>query len=339
MADIRHTTLSRREVILATERKFRPDQFAPRDGPPPPCPFCPGNEHLAPPKQLEWRDDRSRWKLRVVPNKFPAVRVEGTSKFLVDGFESVGIADAHGMHDVLVETPDHAATHATLSVVQHRDILWAIHARCQDLRGDTRLHDLRVFKNYGPDAGASLEHPHTQIIGLPFIPAEPLERWNRLEQYYYHNGVSIFTRALEKARAADLIVLENDAFVCYCPYESRFPFEMWIMPKEDVAHFDDLQPHYDPLAQIISQTFRLLEKAVGFLPPFNAYLDEGPPRVKRNCNGFYRFRYRIMPRLSRIAGLELATGCFINTVPPEQAAKRLREVAVEPSVTPVPAAV
>lgn len=326
MAMIRFTKISHDEVIIATGRDLRPDQFAPKHGPPAPCPFCPGNEHLTPPQQLEWRDPHGHWTLRVVPNKYPAVQVEGNSKFLVDGVESVGIADAHGVHDVLVETPRHDATHATLSAAEHREILWAIYHRCKALRGDKRLRDLRVFKNYGGEAGASLEHPHTQIIGLPFVPNQPWERWNRLQQHHNKTGRSRFSEALDKARADDVIVLEDDVFVCYCPYESRFPFELWIMPKEDIAHFDELTPGFYALAAMIAQTFRLLEKAIGYLPPFNAYLDEGPPREERNCNGFYRFRYRILPRLARIAGFELATGCFINTVPPEQAAKRLREV-------------
>lgn len=326
MATIRFTRVSRDAVIVAEGRNLRPDQFMPKHGPPAPCPFCPGNEHLTPPQQLQWSDGDGNWKLRVVPNKYPAVTVEGTSRYLMNGAESIGIGDAHGVHDVLVETPRHDASHATLSVAEHRDILWAINHRCKDLRGDKKLRDLRVFKNYGGDAGASLEHPHTQIIGLPFVPKQPFERWNRFEEYYTLHGTSRFSEALKMARADDVIVLEDDWFVCYCPYESRFPYELWIMPKEDIAHFEELTRHFDPLAAMISKAFQLLERAIGFLPPFNAYLDEGPPRELRNCNGFYRVRYRILPRLTRIAGFELATGCFINPVPPEQAAKRLREV-------------
>jgi len=326
MADIRVTTMSRHEIILATERQLRPDQFRPKSGPAAVCPFCPGNENLTPKEQLEWKDRHGKWKLRVVPNKFPALRIEGKSEFVIEGAESIGIADAHGVHDVLIENPRHDATHATLSPQEHKDILWAIHDRCQSLRGDRSIRDLRVFKNFGGDAGASLEHPHTQIIGLPFTPAEPLERWNRHEVYYNRNGVSIFARALENARQHELIVLEENDLVCYAPYESHFPFELWIMPKADVANFADLRSHFDVLGGMLAETFGLLEAAIGFLPPFNAYIDEAPPKDVRDCSRFYRVRYRIVPRLTRIGGFEIQTGCYINTVPPEQAARRLREI-------------
>ncbi|MDD5110115.1 MAG: DUF4921 family protein [Patescibacteria group bacterium] len=341
MTDIRRTLMVGSEIILATGRDLRPNHFLPKDGEESPCPFCPGNEHLAPDPQLEWKDDRRRWKLRVIPNKFPAVRVEGNSTFLVDS-TGFGIADAHGVHDILVETPRHDATHATLSVAEHQDILWAIRNRTNDLRGDTRLHYLVVFKNFGLAAGASLPHPHTQIIGLPFIPAKLLERWNRLEKDYYQHGVSCFARALQKARIEKLVVLENDRFICYCPYESRVPFEMWILPNDNIAHFDDLSASYGQLASMLAKTFHLLELAVGFLPPFNLFLDEGPTKQHRNCDRFYRVRIRIVPRLTCMAGFEFATGCFINSVPPEQAAKRLREVdataaftAATPAAVPV----
>ena len=163
MSDIRKNSLGTTQVIMATERKLRPDDFIKKIGEPKDCPFCPGNEHKTPkPELLRFNDNNGGWNLRAVPNLFPAFRIESHSNFLEHDSDSNSIADAHGAHEIIIETPNHEEDFDKIPVWRIRDLLHAITLRTDDLYKDPDIPYIAVFKNSGMGAGASLRHPHTQ---------------------------------------------------------------------------------------------------------------------------------------------------------------------------------
>lgn len=324
MPEIRRTKLVLNEIIVSTERSIRPDEFRKKELVK--CPFCPGNEDMTPPPELIRFVQSGRWTLRGIPNKFPALRIEGNSQFLLDGALSATIADAHGAHEVVVETPEHECDYGLFDAKKIEEILNALNIRTQDLYKDPQIRYIVVFKNYGDDAGASLRHEHSQIIGLPQIPFKIRSRLASLEDYYADHGKSIFTTSIERAHTDERVVFESKHFICIVPYEAKFPYEMWILPVEPKANFTSSQKIYYDLGVVISDAFKRLKVLFGALPPFNCFVDDAPPQKYRNCDSFFSWRFRIMPRLTKIAGFELASGCFINPGLPEEAAKTLREV-------------
>ncbi len=329
MSDIRRTVLAETQILLATERGLRPDDFSKTEGEPSVCPFCPGNEHLTPlPERLRFASGNGSWELRVVPNRFPAARIEGKTNFVLDARLALTIADAHGAHEVIIETPDHNQDITALPLHRLVNLFQAIATQTIDLYRDPRIRFIQVFKNHGKEAGASLSHPHTQLIGLPQIPVKIDQRLHRLRLYESDHGHSIFEMVIEKARENNRVVIETPHFIAITPYEAKFPFEMWVMPLDKQSHFKDSSDHFNELSEIVSQAFRRLKATLRFLPPFNVVLDEAPANIFTYSELFYRWRWRIYPRITRIAGFELATGFYINPTPPEQAASFLREAQI-----------
>lgn len=324
MPEIRKSTLTRNEILVATERGARPDDFKERKAESAICPFCPGNEAMTPPPEILRMPRHGPWQIRVVPNKYPAFKIEGVSRFLVNSVQYAAVLNAHGAHEVIVETPKHETSYAELEIPEILNILLAVADRVEDLYLDKDIKYITVFKNFGKDAGASKRHEHTQVIALPQVPQKIRHRLNRLEDYYSDHGFSVFKTVIERAREDNRIILENDNFVCFAPYEAKFPYETWITPKEIIANFPKSRKHFSDLASIISQIFRRFKQCFGELPAFNYFIDDGPPAKSRQCDQIFCWQYRIMPRLTRIAGFELASGYYINPVPPEEAAKQLR---------------
>lgn len=330
-SEIRMTDLTHNEIIVATNRGKRPDQFR-KKGELKDCPFCPGNEHLTPPPEiyrLPYPGSNESWTLRVVPNKFPAFEVEGNNtKSTADRHLISTIHDAHGAHEVVIESPLHETDYSEFTPENFLDILTAINHRVIDLYRDQRIRYVQVFKNFGDDAGASLRHEHTQIIGLPQIPKKLRERLSIAEDYLIRKGKSIFESVIQRSTEDGLVFYETDSFICLVPYEAKFPCEIWILPKIQNANFSGSSCHFPDLARTLSIVYKKLKAAFGFLPPFNAFIEDASPKFWRDCDIFFSWRYRISPRVTKIAGFELATACYINPTPPEESARALREAKI-----------
>ncbi|MFA6428152.1 MAG: DUF4931 domain-containing protein [Candidatus Buchananbacteria bacterium] len=304
------------------------------------CPFCPGNEVVTPKPTLvvvknnqlivKPAEEINDWQCRAVPNAFPALRTEGISKFLVDQYKAETIIlNAHGAHEVIVETPDHYATLADYSLQQIVNWLSVVIERTEDLYCDPKIRFVSVFKNYGPDAAASLAHPHTQIIGLPCIPEKIDDRMGRLYKYESNNAYSLAKITIERSSDEARVIAQNSNFISFVPYEQKFPFESWIMPKRLENRFYRSQNNLFELAEVISENFRRLKAVFGVLPNFNFYLDECPDkRYADNSSQFVSWRWRIAPRINKIGGFELQTGMYICTIHPDDAARILREVKI-----------
>jgi len=328
MAELRKDPVVGRWVIISTERARRPSDFSPqpvlRAGGD--CVFCPGQESHTPDEILAVRSPESQanapgWTLRVVPNKFPALRIEGdmeqSGEGLYDRMSGVGA------HEVIVETPDHAATLATIGEAAVADILWAYRERMADLGKDRRFQYVMVFKNHGEAAGASLEHPHSQLIATPIVPIMLTEEIEGGERHYRLKKRCIWCDIIrQERRRGGRIILEGDGFVALAPFAPRFPFETWILPSGHRSAYEETDAReLAPLARLLGEILRRMGRVLGD-PPFNYMLHSAPLRT--GTLDHFHWHLEIIPKLTRVAGFEWGTGFFINPIPPEEAVQYLR---------------
>jgi len=332
MSELRKDPVTGRWVIISTERGKRPSDFGIENNKPKGgfCPFCPGNEEKTPPEIIAFRQGGSLanapgWRLRVVPNKFPALRVEDDLNR-----EGVGLYDKMsgiGAHEVIIETPNHDGTMATLSPQHFEEVLWAYRDRMLDLRRDKRLRYAMIFKNQGEPAGATLEHPHSQLIALPIVPHLVVEELAGSRDYYGYKERCIFCDIIrQEIQQQERMILENAEFIVLAPFASFSPFESWILPKRHGSFFEESQVHeIQSLAWIFSETLKRLDRAL-HSAPYNFTLHTTPFH-ERNLE-YYHWHFEIIPKLTKFAGFEWGSGFFINPTPPEEAAKFLRELVL-----------
>lgn len=333
MPELRRDPVLGRWVIISTEREKRPTDF-----PVEPveinnkafCPFCEGNESKTPPEILAYRGPGSApngpgWRVRVVPNKYPALQIEGDLNK-----KGVGIYDRmHGVgaHEVIIESPRHEVTITALEDPQVKEVVRAYRDRLLDLRQDARLVCGMPFKNVGRAAGASLEHTHSQLIVTPVVPRTVMQEMAGCRRFYEYRGRCLFCDIVEQEGADGArVAVSTPHFLAFQPYASRFPFETWIVPREHSSHFEDITDEAaGEFAYILKRTLRKIEGALK-APPYNYIVHSTPlpePRIEH-----YHWHMEIIPRLTKVAGFEWGTGFYINPVPPESAAEFLRGVEV-----------
>jgi len=259
------------------------------------CFFCPGNEHMTPP-EIDRIERGGKWEIRVFPNKFPAF--------------NAGSPKAYGRHEVIVEMPDHLATLSELSEENLFDYLSMLVRRLSDAKKDSRLQYTSIFKNEGKSAGASLEHSHTQLVGMPFVPP-------------YVAKIAKKAKAFRKlASKKNLCWAENSDFVAICPKTARFHYGTWIMPREPVNSIDSLpEAKLHSLASILKTVLSATD-AAGEFPPYNIVFHNAP-----HAGGEFPFHVEILPRTSIWAGFELGTEVVMVSDVPEESVKLLRKFA------------
>jgi UDPglucose--hexose-1-phosphate uridylyltransferase len=335
--ELRKDPITGRWVIIATDRAKRPTDFVREkveirgSGF---CPFCYGNEAKTPPEIHAYRPDGSAkdtpgWSLRVVPNKFPALGIEGTLNRQAEGLYDK--MNGVGAHEVIIETPDHQSMLANLPVRAVEDVLWAYRDRIIDLKKDRRFKYILIFKNHGEAAGASLEHTHSQLIALPVVPKRVAEEVGNSREYYNFKERCIFCDIIRQESQDNVrVIAENPAFIALSPFAPRFPFEMWVLPKTHQSAFEESQkPEFEHLAGMLKDLLLRLDRVLDS-PAYNYIIHTSPfPEVS---NDYYHWHLEIMPKLTKVAGFEWGTGFYINPTPPEESAKFLRE-----AVVPVPA--
>ncbi len=319
-------------VVISPERNMRPSDFKVakvESGGKDKCPFCPGHEAMTPPEVLAYRKDGEKdgegWWIRVIPNKYPALRIEGDV-----GYEEKGILrkmNGVGAHEVIIETPDHDVRPYELSDWQMHEVIRAYIDRYIDLTRDRRFKYILIFKNYGKDAGASLSHPHSQLIATPIIPQNIAEELEGAKKYYIHSGGKcIYDEIIRREKEiGERVVMESENFIVICPYASRFPFEMWLMPKFHEARFEKIGLNDElvwELGRVLKETLRKLFATIPDVP-FNYYIHTSPINTKNEYR-YYHWHLEIIPRLAKPAGFEWGTGFHINPMPPERAAEMLR---------------
>ncbi len=333
MPELRKDPITDRWVIIATERARRPADFAREHVPAAPsgrfCPFCSGNESKTPDEVLAYRNgsgaNQPGWSLRVVPNKFPVLQIEGDL-----GREGEGLFDRMqgiGAHEVVIETPDHVLNISELHEKTIEQVLWAFRDRVRDLKNDRRLRYVLLFKNQGQAAGATLEHTHSQLIALPVVPKRVQEEVDGAKAYYEFKERCVFCDLIrQEEKAGTRVITETDKFIVLSPYAARFPFETWILPRTHRSHYEDIDAQQlENLAWVLKTTLRKIDKVLE-RPAYNFLIHTAP--LQEPANQWFHWHIEIIPHLTRVAGFEWGTGFYINPTPPEESAKFLREAGL-----------
>ena len=333
MPELRKDPVTGRWVIISTERQKRPSDFriegvttlGAGD-----CPFCPGREDLTPPEVLAYRHNGGDpnapgWDLRVVPNKFPALKVEGGLEREAEGmFDRM---NGVGAHEVIIETPDHAKTLASMSEAEIERVLWAFRERILDLKRDIRFRYILIFKNHGGAAGATLEHTHSQLIALPIVPDFVREEIEGARRHFAAKERCVFCDIIHQEVAARRrVILESADLVALAPYAPRFPFETWLLPQRHGARFEEApRQEYEGLAWLLKSVLMRMDRALES-PAYNLIIHSSP--FSEASAEFYHWHVELIPKLTRVAGFEWGTGFYINPTAPEDAARVLRDVRV-----------
>ena len=301
------------------------------------CPFCYGQETRTPHEVFALRPDGGAvdtpgWRVRVIPNKYPVLRIEGNLEIQEHGlYESM---DGVGAHEIIIENPDHGRHLAQLSTAEILDVLRAWRARLLDLRRDPRFRYLLVFKNHGIEAGAGIPHSHCQLIALPITPPVLTTELDACRDYHQRHARCLVCDLLDQElREGERIIRNDGRFLVFSPFAAAAPFEVRIMPLQhghDFALLDDQA--LESLAAALGDTLLRLF-AVLHDPPYNFILHNAPPMhlppehpdYWESLARDYHWHLEVVPRLTRVAGFERGTGFYMNPTPPEMASRHLRD--------------
>lgn len=339
MPQLRKDPVTGTWVVIAEERARRPSDFNHErvlDNSAATCPFCPGREDQTPREVFALRDhgeaNASGWDVRVVPNKFPALSPEGGLDSQHQGiYQSM---NGVGVHEVIVDSPDHVQTLADLPEVHVQKVIQTYVARLKTAYENEQCVYAQLFKNDGKEAGASLAHPHTQLVGLPLLPSRIERELSNASAFFSDQGQSVFEMMLnETLEDEQRLVMVNDHFIAFAPFASRFPYEVHLMPRFGASDFSKLDASkWNPLGQILKSVLRRLKVLLNN-PPFNFFLHTAPNanalKLDDGVRSAFRWHIEITPRLSMTAGFEWGSGTFINPTPPELTASLLRNLLLD----------
>jgi len=331
MPEFRQNMLTNEWVIIATERAKRPEDFQKKEAgklPLPefsaPCPFCPGNEAQTPPATHLLKRN-GNWAVRVVPNKFAAL--QGDIPFQPKRVGRFLKATGYGIAEVIIETPRHNLTLATMDNESVGDVVKVYKLRYLSVAKEKQICFINIFRNHGFRAGTSLEHPHSQLIATPIIPPHVRNPVEQAVRYYDTHGRCIYCDMLaEEIRREERLIAETDYFVAYAPYASRTPFEVRIMPKKHQASFADIgSKEVSDFAAFLKNILARIHKGLND-PDYN-FIIRSAPVGDENARYFHWYML-IIPRLTTQAGFEIGTGIYINVTYPEHCAEFLKNTNV-----------
>lgn len=339
MSEFRKDPVSKRWVIFSPERAYRPSDYSKKDVADEAdegkyCPFCSGNEKksgneiLVYPKEPNREPNSPGWWVRVLENKFPALTPR--EKLEKNG---IGIYDKMiglGRHEIIVETEAHIKCISELSNTEVEKILLAYRDRYVEIAQDKDIKHILIFKNYGKDAGASLEHSHSQLIATPVVPKRVETEINGAKDYYKFRDRCVFCDILsQEILDRERIIEENEEFLAFNFFASKLPYETWIMPKIHNAFWGTIsKKQIKELAKILKNAIKRIKMTLGDVD-YNMVLHTSPINISTKTDEIFHWHIEIMPKLTKIAGFEWGTGFYINPVLPEEAARSLREVKLE----------
>ncbi len=308
MSELRHDITTGDWVIISPVRLKRPNgsETTRRAALPehdPGCPFCAGNESKTPPEIMAYRESGApcskEWKIRVFPNAFPAIEAG---------------------HEVIVESRNHSVPFFLQGRAETEIVVRAYIERYSALAKDPRNKTICIFRNHGKNAGASIAHPHSQIIAAPVESPEILKRKRACAESLKKKGECVYCAIARGAKSSGLGVCENRDFIAFCPAAPKFPYEVWIAPKAHQSSLSEISRETEALfAEILRSALSKIYIALAN-PDFNIVIHSIPEKGERDFHWFAQ----IAPRISTIAGFEIGTGIYINPVPPEEAAEMLR---------------
>ncbi|MFB2877702.1 galactose-1-phosphate uridylyltransferase [Floridanema aerugineum] len=331
MPQIRLNLITRDWVIIATERAKRPHELVTpkplKTAVPsysPSCPFCAGNEERTP-IECGRISDANGWKVRSVPNKFPALATEGEPTMHLQGvYRSM---EAVGVHEVVIEHPRHDLTTALLPVEDVANIIFMYRQRYQEISKDHRVRAIIIFKNHGERAGTSLEHPHSQIAATPVVPSQIRIRIEEAIRFFDDTGECLFCRTLREELAAnERIVFKSEYFVAFIPYAALSPFHIWIFPLRHSSSFDEITDvELWDLALTLKTVLAKLYYGLNN-PDYNYSIRSLP--TDSFAKDYFHWYIAVVPRLGISAGFELGSGMYINPALPEESAKYLSDLEI-----------
>jgi len=326
MSQMRLNPLNGRWVTIVAERAERPSDFASRtDIVDPelgrPCPFCPGNEEETPPA-LETIEADGSWSMRVIPNKYPAF--DGDEGFAVHNLGPVHVqAEASGIHEVFVYTPDHESGLHQLDDEHAAEMMFTLRRRFSEHEALDQVRYTQAIVNHGREAGASIAHPHGQILGLPFVPGEVIDEERAFARFA--GGCLLCTTVEAEIAADERVVIASDDVAVITPFWSGVPYEMLIIPRHHEAH---LQTASDESLRAVGialrDALRQLTTVLGDVA-FNLGFHTAP----HEHGGGYHWHAHVWPNLVTQAGFERGTGVLINVLPPEQACETLKSITID----------
>lgn len=337
--ELRKDYLLNRWVVIATERGRRPTDFKPK----PPaasnavCPLCVGNEHMTPPAVLLYLKDNGgikkshdppegirpqNWLLRVIPNLFPAFTPPKQPQDAEHIAKNDCLWDAIGHHEVIIESPIHNDGPADASLAQIELVINAYLDRFHALAAEPFVRYISIFRNFGIEAGASLSHPHSQLIATPMVPTTLQGEYEASRAYHKEHGSCVFCDIIKRERNSPRWIAETEDFVVFAPYASIGPMEFWILPKKHAANIAKLSPaEVTAFAKILKASFKALKDVVSD-PPYNYGIHLSLDFQDKDS---YHWHLEVYPKLATWAGFEKSTGVYINTVTPEAAAESLKK--------------
>ena len=329
MPELRKDPVVDRWVIIAPERADRPQAWLKsrsldEDDTAADCPFCPGNEAMTPPELHALRDGQ-RWQLRVVPNRYPALRTE--VQLVRKGHGLFDEMSGTGAHEVIIETAQHGVSLGQLPAAEVAQVLSAWQIRMRDLARDERLRCALVFKNAGAAAGATLAHAHSQLVALPLVPPELREELEGARAHFGRHERCIYCDLIaQELKAKERVVHEGERFITLSPWAARSPFETWIFPRAHESRFEHASPQdLTACAEELGLLLRKIDIALES-PALNLFLHTAP--LREAALPFYHWRLVVKPMLASVGGFEWGSGSFINATPPEEAASFLRQTEV-----------
>ncbi|KAF6139341.1 hypothetical protein GIB67_021551 [Kingdonia uniflora] len=326
--EIRTDPVLNRSVIISPARARRPSDFKSKSpanpnsssNPNPSCPFCIGHEHECAPEIFRIPQNTSDWKIRVIENLYPALSRD--PKLLERGETHDWGVKGFGFHDVVIETPVHSVVLSDLSASGVGDVILAYKERILQLSRNEGIKYVQVFKNHGASAGASMSHSHSQIMGLPIVPPSVQGRLNNMKDYFNRTGKC----CLCQNQPDEILINESNHFISIVPFAASFPFEIWVIPRDHVSHFHELDNEKaKDLGELLKLMLQKLSQQLND-PPFNFMIHTAPLEVSAPQLPYSHWFLQIVPQLSGIGGFEMGSGCYINPIFPEDAAKVLREV-------------
>jgi UDPglucose--hexose-1-phosphate uridylyltransferase len=329
MSDFRQNLATKEWVIIAPGRGQRPHDFATAKvaGPVYPefredCPFCPGNEALTGSELLRRNRDGS-WLMRAVQNKFSALSTDASVQREQHGlFLKSG---SYGHAEVIIESPRHNDTLVTMELDQLHELLRMYRRRMAEISMMSNIAIVMLFRNCGPHAGTSLEHPHSQIIASPLIPPNIRDPFQKAALHYDSYGSCVYCDLMhEELRQQERMVFENEHYVVFCPFASRTPYELRIYPRvHNASFFWSPKEEFGDMAEALQLTLSAMHRVLGN-PSYNLIVRTAP--VGDEDVRYLHWYMLVVPRLSTPAGFEMGSGIYINPAPPEQCARELREV-------------
>ncbi len=336
MSDIRYDLINDEYTIIAPERLRRPDSYK-RDTDSEKnntdtshCPFCAGNESMTKKEIFTLTDDKGEWLTRVVPNLYKAVQIE--VEWVNEDLGAFERWAGFGAHEVVIDTPKHFLRMDKWRVQEYHNWLITLKARLCDLKNDLRLVYFSIFKNHGRYAGATQNHPHSQIIALPIVPKSLRYKMEHAHRYYKEHGISIYQKILsQELNSKERVLSESNSFAVIAPFASSFAFEVTIISKNPrlISLCDLGENDIDELSDLMQKLMTAMYRELGVFD-FNILFNT-PPMQKNyatedyfdDISNIWRFALTVTPRLYRLGGFEIGSGMKINPVAPEMVARLL----------------